>query len=97
MLFSAGFLLNSSLYRSYAARLASWGCAVLLWDLSEVLDDTMSVAYMRQVGSGHGAVRSRAVAQRCTLVGVQLDDQAGRRHALCCPRTLFMLMLLRLL
>ncbi len=46
---SAGFLLNSALYRSYAARLASHGWAIALWDLSELQDDTITVAYMRQV------------------------------------------------
>jgi predicted alpha/beta hydrolase len=33
---SAGFLLNGSLYRSYAAHLASYGYAVALYDLNEV-------------------------------------------------------------
>eukprot|EP00775_Hariotina_reticulata_P004918 gene4918-5161_t len=46
---SAGFLLNSSMYRSYAAKLASWGYTVVLWDLSEVLDDTLTCAFMKQV------------------------------------------------
>uniref|UniRef100_A0A383VW28 ARMET C-terminal domain-containing protein n=1 Tax=Tetradesmus obliquus TaxID=3088 RepID=A0A383VW28_TETOB len=49
VIFTPGFLLNSSLYRSYAQRLASWGYTVLLWDLSDVLDDTLTVAYMKQV------------------------------------------------
>ncbi|WIA38246.1 hypothetical protein OEZ86_001587 [Tetradesmus obliquus] len=51
VIFTPGFLLNSSLYRSYAQRLASWGYTVLLWDLSDVLDDTLTVAYMKQVGA----------------------------------------------
>jgi pimeloyl-ACP methyl ester carboxylesterase len=49
VIFTPGFLLNSSLYRSYAMRLASWGYTVLLWDLSDVLDDTLTCAYMKQV------------------------------------------------
>lgn len=49
VVFTPGFLLNSSLYRSYATRLASWGYTVVLWDLSDVLDDTLTVAYMKQV------------------------------------------------
>lgn len=48
VLWTPGFLLNSSMYRSYAARLASWGYTVVLWDLSEVLDDTLTCAYMKQ-------------------------------------------------
>lgn len=50
VLFTPGFLLNSSLYRSYATRLASYGYTVVLWDLSEILDDTLTCAYMKQVG-----------------------------------------------
>lgn len=49
VVWTPGFLLNSSLYRSYAARLASWGYTVVLWDLSEVLDDTLTCAYMKQL------------------------------------------------
>lgn len=49
VIFTPGFLLNSSLYRSYAARLASWGYTCVLWDLSDVLDDTLTIAYMKQV------------------------------------------------
>jgi pimeloyl-ACP methyl ester carboxylesterase len=49
VIFTPGFLLNSSLYRSYALRLASWGYTVLLWDLSDVLDDTLTCAFMKQV------------------------------------------------
>jgi hypothetical protein len=43
-LLSPGFLLNSSLYRSYAASLASWGFVVGLVDLLSdgLLDDTLS-------------------------------------------------------
>jgi dienelactone hydrolase len=51
VIFTPGFLLNSSLYRSYASRLASWGYTVLLWDLSDVLDDTLTCAYMKQVSA----------------------------------------------
>lgn len=42
---SPGFLLNSSLYRSYAASLAAWGFAVALVDIMSdgLLDDTLSV------------------------------------------------------
>lgn len=52
VVFSAGFLINSSMYRSYAAKLASWGYTVVLWDLSEVLDDTLTCAFMKQVLTG---------------------------------------------
>eukprot|EP00878_Enallax_costatus_P023282 GHUV01024754.1.p1 GENE.GHUV01024754.1~~GHUV01024754.1.p1 ORF type:complete len:450 (+),score=105.64 GHUV01024754.1:136-1350(+) len=48
VIFTPGFLLNSSLYRSYAARLASWGYTCVLWDLSDLLDDTLTIAYMKQ-------------------------------------------------
>jgi hypothetical protein len=53
-LLSPGFLLNSSLYRSYAAHLASWGWVVALCDLvsDALLDDTLSA--VRRVG-GRGA------------------------------------------
>ncbi len=33
--------------RSYAQQLASWGFAALLYDLSDVLDDTLTVTYLR--------------------------------------------------
>jgi hypothetical protein len=52
VVFTAGFLLNSSMYRTYASMLASWGYTVVLWDLSEVLDDTLTCAYMKQVSTG---------------------------------------------
>lgn len=68
-LVSAGFLLNSALYRSYAAALASHGWGVALWDLSELCDDTITVAYMRQVGA-------RASAHKCKMHG-----RVCRRHA----------------
>ncbi|KAG2495081.1 hypothetical protein HYH03_006692 [Edaphochlamys debaryana] len=43
LVFSAGFLLHSGLYGSYAADLASWGIAVALYDLPEVVPDTSMV------------------------------------------------------
>jgi hypothetical protein len=51
VLFTPGFLLNSALYRATASRLASWGWAVGLWDLNEVLDDTLTTVYMSEVGN----------------------------------------------
>lgn len=46
VLFSAGFLLHSSLYRSYAADLASHGFVVARYDLPEVVDDLVMVDTM---------------------------------------------------
>ncbi|KAL6759054.1 Alpha/Beta hydrolase protein [Haematococcus lacustris] len=46
---SPGFLLNASLYRSYAQDLASWGYAVALYDLNELMDDTQTVAALGKV------------------------------------------------
>jgi hypothetical protein len=51
VLFTPGFLLNSALYRATASRLASWGWAVGLWDLNEVLDDTLTTVYMSEVAT----------------------------------------------
>ncbi len=44
-----GFLLNSAMFRSYAEHLASYGWAVLMWDMLDLLDDIFTVAYMQQV------------------------------------------------
>lgn len=43
LVLSAGFLLASGLYRSYAEDLASWGLAVALYDIPELLDDAAMV------------------------------------------------------
>jgi dienelactone hydrolase len=66
VIFTPGFLLNSSLYRSYATRLASWGYTVLLWDLSDVLDDTLTCAYMKQVCGEQHRSRLLFVMSRVT-------------------------------
>ncbi|MEW5313736.1 MAG: hypothetical protein WDW38_005277 [Sanguina aurantia] len=46
IVFSAGFLLDASLYRSYAQDFAAAGYAVALYDLSEVVDDITHVSYL---------------------------------------------------
>lgn len=46
VLLSAGFLLHSSLYRSYAADLASHGFVVVRYDVPEVVDDLVMVDTM---------------------------------------------------
>ncbi|GFR47543.1 hypothetical protein Agub_g9265 [Astrephomene gubernaculifera] len=43
LLLSAGFLLHSGLYGSYGRELASWGLAVALYDIPELLDDVTMV------------------------------------------------------
>lgn len=49
VILTAGFLLDSTLYRSYAEDLASWGYSVVLWDLSELFDDASTVRHMRSI------------------------------------------------
>ena len=53
VIFSAGFLLDASLYRTYARQLASWGYVAVLYDLSELRDDRQTVVAIRW-GWGRG-------------------------------------------
>ncbi|KAG2436572.1 hypothetical protein HYH02_011509 [Chlamydomonas schloesseri] len=46
---SAGFLLRSELYDSYARDLASWGFAVALYDLPEITDDVTMVTAITSI------------------------------------------------
>ncbi|EFJ49604.1 hypothetical protein VOLCADRAFT_117050, partial [Volvox carteri f. nagariensis] len=49
LVLSAGFLLHSGMYGSYATDLASWGLAVVLYDLPELVDDVMMVSALGSI------------------------------------------------
>ncbi|GLC36869.1 hypothetical protein PLESTB_000183900 [Pleodorina starrii] len=49
LVLSSGFLLHSGLYGSYAADLASWGLAVVLYDLPELVDDVTMVSALGSI------------------------------------------------
>jgi hypothetical protein len=72
-LLSPGFLLNSSLYRSYAASLTSWGFVVALTDIISdgLVDDTLSAVG----GCGSGTHASKELAP--PMAGASLVGSAG--------------------
>ncbi|GLI62043.1 hypothetical protein VaNZ11_004625, partial [Volvox africanus] len=49
LVLSAGFLLHSGMYGSYAADLASWGLAVVLYDVPELVDDVTMVSVLGSI------------------------------------------------
>lgn len=73
VIFSAGFLLDASLYRTYARQLASWGYVAVLYDLSELRDDRQTVVAIRwgwARGTRGGVCGEHKCRERC--VGVCL-------------------------
>ncbi|KAI8462420.1 MAG: Alpha/Beta hydrolase protein [Monoraphidium minutum] len=72
VLISPGFLLNASLYRSYAASLASWGCVACLVDVVSptLLDDAQSATFLRRAVDACAA--DAALGTICDAANVML-------------------------